>query len=114
MVLLLDGLDCVSCQVLKYEKYFLILAECNSLVNPIIYSYRDKDMRRTFRKILCYLCPVRCRRAAGADASGVRFSTVDHEVLSESNGSHYPHPCEAAATGDHKNGIGDGGGKGSG
>ncbi|XP_012686327.2 lysophosphatidic acid receptor 2b isoform X2 [Clupea harengus] len=85
VVLLLDGLDCVSCQVLKYEKYFLILAECNSLVNPIIYSYRDKDMRRTFRKILCYLCPVRCRRAAGADASGVRFSTVDHEPVKDQN-----------------------------
>ncbi|XP_062396038.1 LOW QUALITY PROTEIN: lysophosphatidic acid receptor 2b [Sardina pilchardus] len=86
VVLLLDGLNCEMCRVLRYEKYFLILAECNSLVNPIIYSYRDKDMRRTFRKILCYLCPARCKQAAGAggdgDASGVRFNTLDQETRS--------------------------------
>ncbi|XP_048105430.1 lysophosphatidic acid receptor 2b isoform X3 [Alosa alosa] len=91
VVLLLDGLDCTNCHVLSYEKYFLILAECNSLVNPIIYSYRDKDMRRTFRKILCYLCPARCKQAAGGsdgDASAVRFNTLEQEpVKKETNGT---------------------------
>ncbi|KAG9279001.1 lysophosphatidic acid receptor 2a [Astyanax mexicanus] len=56
VILLLDGLNCSECQVLKYEKYCLVLAECNSLVNPIIYSCRDKEMRKTFKRILCFLC----------------------------------------------------------
>ncbi|XP_048105427.1 lysophosphatidic acid receptor 2b isoform X1 [Alosa alosa] len=109
VVLLLDGLDCTNCHVLSYEKYFLILAECNSLVNPIIYSYRDKDMRRTFRKILCYLCPARCKQAAGGsdgDASAVRFNTLEQEVLSESNGTQHDHHPHKGA-GEHKNGMGD-------
>ncbi|CAF90900.1 unnamed protein product, partial [Tetraodon nigroviridis] len=52
VVLLLDGLGCERCQVLRYEKYCLVLAECNSFFNPIIYSLRDKDMRTTFLEIL--------------------------------------------------------------
>ncbi|XP_028840846.1 lysophosphatidic acid receptor 2a [Denticeps clupeoides] len=55
VILLLDGLDCKACAILEYEKYCLVLAECNSLVNPIIYSFRDRDMRRTFKRILCCL-----------------------------------------------------------
>ncbi|XP_035261518.1 lysophosphatidic acid receptor 2b [Anguilla anguilla] len=77
VVLLLDGLDCVSCKVLNYEKYCLVLAECNSLMNPIIYSYRDKDMRRTFKRILCFLC----RRSSDQEGeqSGVHFNTLEQE-----------------------------------
>ncbi|KAJ8384642.1 hypothetical protein AAFF_G00199740 [Aldrovandia affinis] len=81
VVLLLDGLHCDECRVLKYEKYCLVLAECNSLVNPIIYSYRDKDMRRTFKRILCYLC------MRGGDQQGeqsqVRFNTLEQEQNSK-------------------------------
>ncbi|XP_068455652.1 lysophosphatidic acid receptor 2-like [Clinocottus analis] len=76
VILLLDGLGCDSCQVLKYEKYFLVLAECNSLVNPVIYSFRDRDMRRTFKEILCFLCR---RRKDRQGSSGVHFNTVEHE-----------------------------------
>lgn len=76
VVLLLDGLGCDSCQVLRYEKYSLVLAECNSLVNPVIYSFRDNDMRRTFRRILCCLC----RRPGDSKESEVRFNTVEHET----------------------------------
>ncbi|KAJ8264167.1 hypothetical protein GJAV_G00145970 [Gymnothorax javanicus] len=77
VVLLLDGLNCEQCKVLKYEKYCLVLAECNSLVNPIIYSYRDNDMRRTFKRILCCLC----RRGSHQEGeqSGVHFSTLEQE-----------------------------------
>ncbi|RMB94701.1 hypothetical protein DUI87_28814 [Hirundo rustica rustica] len=32
-----------ECNVLAYEKFFLLLAEFNSAMNPIIYSYRDKE-----------------------------------------------------------------------
>ncbi|KAM9314410.1 lysophosphatidic acid receptor 2-like isoform 1-T2 [Pholidichthys leucotaenia] len=76
VVLLLDGLGCDRCQVLRYEKYCLVLAECNSFVNPIIYSFRDKDMWHTFRQILC------CQWYRGRDYSGtseVHFNTLEHE-----------------------------------
>ncbi|KAJ8373179.1 hypothetical protein AAFF_G00270120 [Aldrovandia affinis] len=56
VVLLLDGLIFDAHYVLSFEKYCLVLAECNSLVNPIIYSFRDKDMRSTFKRILCCCC----------------------------------------------------------
>lgn len=84
VLLLLDGLGCESCKVLRYEKYCLVLAECNSFVNPIIYSFRDADMRRTFKDLLCCLCR---RKKDRPDASGVHFSTLEQEVLSESNGA---------------------------
>ncbi|XP_053572033.1 lysophosphatidic acid receptor 2-like isoform X2 [Bombina bombina] len=56
VVLLLDGLGCKSCNVLAVEKYFLLLAEINSVINPIVYSYRDNEMRNTFKQILCFFC----------------------------------------------------------
>lgn len=62
VVLLLDGLDCKSCNVLAVEKYFLLLAEANSLVNAVVYSCRDAEMRRTFRRLLCCLCLRRSTR----------------------------------------------------
>ncbi|XP_061087935.1 lysophosphatidic acid receptor 2-like [Conger conger] len=77
VVLLLDGVNCESCNVLRYEKYCLVLAECNSLVNPIIYSFRDKDMRRTFKRILCCLC----RRSSDQEGeqSSMHFNTLEQE-----------------------------------
>lgn len=91
VVLLLDGLGCDQCKVLRYEKYCLVLAECNSLVNPIIYSFRDGDMRRTFKEILCFLNPWHKKDTS---SSGVHFNTMENEVLSESNGAddgHHKH-----------------------
>ncbi|KTG06713.1 hypothetical protein cypCar_00013251 [Cyprinus carpio] len=73
VILLLDGLSCSECQVLKYEKYCLVLAECNSLVNPIIYSFRDEDMRTTYKRILCF--PWR-RMRQHEGTSGIRFEPV--------------------------------------
>ncbi|KAJ3614364.1 hypothetical protein NHX12_017938 [Muraenolepis orangiensis] len=84
VVLLLDGLGCDRCKVLRYEKYFLVLAECNSFVNPIIYSFRDKDMCRTFKRILCHLC----RRDSGEESTA-RFTSLDQEVQSESHGGQH-------------------------
>lgn len=92
VVLLLDGLGCDQCKVLRYEKYCLVLAECNSLVNPIIYSFRDGDMRRTFWEILCLINPWHRRDGGGGDGSGgsgVHFNTMENEVLSESNGTQH-------------------------
>ncbi|XP_072513743.1 lysophosphatidic acid receptor 2b isoform X1 [Salminus brasiliensis] len=76
VLLLLDGVNC-GFVVLKFEKYFLVLAEFNSLMNPIIYSYRDQDMRRTFKRILCCLCP---RSGQKGQHAGVHFNTLDQEA----------------------------------
>ncbi|XP_041875871.1 lysophosphatidic acid receptor 2 [Corvus kubaryi] len=56
VVLLLDGLGCQSCDVLAVEKYVLLLAEVNSLINAVVYSWRDTEMRSAFRRILCFPC----------------------------------------------------------
>ncbi|KAG7471592.1 lysophosphatidic acid receptor 1-A-like [Solea senegalensis] len=56
MTLLLDGLLGKDSHANDYEKFCLVIAECNSLVNPIIYSLRDEEMRQTFKQILCCLC----------------------------------------------------------
>ncbi|XP_074512499.1 lysophosphatidic acid receptor 2a isoform X1 [Sebastes fasciatus] len=56
VTLLLDGLLGKASNANAYEKFCLVIAECNSLVNPIIYSLRDVEMRRTFKWILCCLC----------------------------------------------------------
>ena len=79
VVLLLDGLGCDACQVLRYEKYCLVLAECNSFFNPIIYSLRDKDMRTTFLEIL------RCGSRQGKKKGATTFhlSSLDQEVPSQ-------------------------------
>ncbi|XP_061117749.1 lysophosphatidic acid receptor 1-A isoform X3 [Conger conger] len=80
LVLLLLDVFCVSCNVLDFEKFFLLLAEFNSAMNPIIYSYRDKEMSATFRQILC------CRRQengnSAADGSDRSASSVNHTILS--------------------------------
>lgn len=87
VLLMLDGFDCETCNVLRYEKYFLVLAECNSFVNPIIYCFRDKDMRRTFKELLCFLC----NRKNGPTET--HFTTLENSRLrtmrktAESNGS---------------------------
>lgn len=56
LTLLLDGLLGRASHANTYEKFCLVIAECNSLVNPIIYSLRDEEMRKTFKWILCCLC----------------------------------------------------------
>uniref|UniRef100_W5U6V2 Lysophosphatidic acid receptor 1 n=1 Tax=Ictalurus punctatus TaxID=7998 RepID=W5U6V2_ICTPU len=90
VILLLDGLECKGCQVLKYEKYCLVLAECNSLVNPIIYSCRDEDMRNTFKRILCFLC----RRGGEQEVepSPIYSDTLNSDrLLTENHSDRYNH-----------------------
>ncbi|NP_001003578.1 lysophosphatidic acid receptor 2a [Danio rerio] len=92
VILLLDGLKCIECHVLKYEKYCLVLAECNSLVNPIIYSFRDEDMRTTYKRILCF--PWR-RMRPHEGPSGIRFEPVKTGAPPEKNSQNSSSP-EAA------------------
>lgn len=86
LVLLLLDVFCEECNVLAFEKFFLLLAEFNSAMNPIIYSYRDKEMSITFKQILC------CQRqeningtVEGSDRSA---SSFNHTVLSPHNNDH--------------------------
>ena len=84
MTLLLDGLMGKDSHAQTYEKYCLVLAECNSLVNPIIYSLRDEDMRWTFKSILCWPCRRRCDQQGEPSPEfetahlEVPFSKTDH------------------------------------
>ncbi|TTL72958.1 Lysophosphatidic acid receptor 1 [Bagarius yarrelli] len=72
--------------VLKYEKYCLVLAECNSLVNPIIYSCRDEDMRNTFKRILCFLC--RRDREQEVEPNNIDTDTLKSDRLLTENYNH--------------------------
>ncbi|XP_029364557.1 lysophosphatidic acid receptor 2a [Echeneis naucrates] len=82
ITLLLDGLLGNRSHANKYEKFCLVIAECNSLVNPIIYSLRDEEMRRTFKRILCCLC---CRGDAGHKKPAA--VAIDSPLTEESIGS---------------------------
>lgn len=53
VVLLLDGLNCTRCNVQHVKRWFLLLALLNSVMNPIIYSYKDEDMYSTMKRMLC-------------------------------------------------------------
>ena len=53
VVLLLDGLNCTQCGVPHVTRWFLLLALLNSVMNPIIYSYKDEDMYSTMKKMIC-------------------------------------------------------------
>lgn len=53
VVLLLDGLNCKECGLQHVKRWFLLLALLNSLMNPVIYSYKDEDMYNTMKKMIC-------------------------------------------------------------
>ncbi|XP_026556038.1 lysophosphatidic acid receptor 3 [Pseudonaja textilis] len=53
VVLLLDGLNCTRCEVQNVKRWFLLLALLNSIMNPIIYSYKDDEMSNTMRRMIC-------------------------------------------------------------
>lgn len=93
IILLMDGLLGKRSNAMKYEKYCLVIAECNSLVNPIIYSLRDNEMRRTFKWILCCLCQ------RGVDrqqvSSPIEISSPLTEVTLKSN-NHRTTTCSSA------------------
>ncbi|KAM8802528.1 lysophosphatidic acid receptor 1 isoform 1-T6 [Rhynchonycteris naso] len=79
LVLLLLDVCCPHCNVLAYEKFFLLLAEFNSAMNPIIYSYRDKEMSATFRQILC--CQRSENTSGPTEGSDRSASSLNHTIL---------------------------------
>ncbi|XP_075941938.1 lysophosphatidic acid receptor 2a [Anarhichas minor] len=96
VTLLLDGLLGKASHANAYEKFCLAIAECNSLVNPVIYSLRDDEMRRTFKWILCCLCrrgadqqtelsPVEVNAPLPEETLGCVQRLEDHAVCTETN-----------------------------
>ncbi|XP_010134655.1 PREDICTED: lysophosphatidic acid receptor 3 [Buceros rhinoceros silvestris] len=53
VVLLLDGLNCSHCGIQNVKRWFLLLALLNSVMNPIIYSYKDDEMWGTMKRMIC-------------------------------------------------------------
>uniref|UniRef100_A0A2K5RFC0 Lysophosphatidic acid receptor 1 n=1 Tax=Cebus imitator TaxID=2715852 RepID=A0A2K5RFC0_CEBIM len=68
-----------QCSVLPYEKFFLLLVEFNSAMNPIIYSYHDKEMSSTFRQILCCQCSE--NPSSPTEGSDRSASSLNHTIL---------------------------------
>lgn len=56
VVLLLDGINCNGCDVLKFKRWLLLLAVLNSVMNPIIYSYKDEEMWTTIKNLMRCVC----------------------------------------------------------
>lgn len=68
IVLLLDGLNCEKCDVLKFKRWLLLLAVLNSVMNPIIYSYRDEEMWTTIKNLMrCVRSGTRRQRSSRAN-----------------------------------------------
>lgn len=74
VILLLDGLKCEQCNVLKFKRWLLLLAVLNSVMNPVIYSYRDEEMWTTIKNLM------RC------DRSGTRRQRSSKANIQRSSG----------------------------
>ncbi|XP_026779138.1 lysophosphatidic acid receptor 3 [Pangasianodon hypophthalmus] len=76
VVLLLDGLKCEQCNLLKFKRWFLLLAVLNSVMNPIIYSYKDEEMWATIKNLLRCVCNgTRRQRSSRANTRHTTSST---------------------------------------
>ncbi|XP_077573852.1 lysophosphatidic acid receptor 3 [Stigmatopora nigra] len=96
VVLLLDGLNCTSCKVMKLKRWLLLLAVLNSVMNPCIYSYKDEEMWATFKNLMrCIGNGTRRQRSTKANARPLsstpemgnsqppseEMKNSDHEIL---------------------------------
>ncbi|MBN3297125.1 LPAR3 protein, partial [Amia calva] len=80
VVLLLDGLNCKQCQVLQFKRWLLLLAVLNSVMNPIIYSWKDEEMWMTLRNMIRCVCTgTRRQRSSRANARALS-STQDNST----------------------------------
>ena len=71
MATLFKGAGCPSLMTLPFDFPWILsvnkwLQYGNSVCNPVIYGFRDKDFRRAFRKILLGLC---CKKVRLSDYS---------------------------------------------
>lgn len=69
VVLLMDGLNCENCHVMKLKRWLLLLAVLNSVMNPCIYSYKDEEMWATFKNLMrCIGNSTRRQRSTNANS----------------------------------------------
>lgn len=69
VVLLMDGLNCENCHVMKLKRWLLLLAVLNSVMNPCIYSYKDEEMWATFKNLMrCIGNGTRRQRSTNANS----------------------------------------------
>ncbi|MEQ2284364.1 Lysophosphatidic acid receptor 3 [Ameca splendens] len=69
MVMLLDGVNCRTCDVKKLKSLMLLLAIANSVMNPCIYSYKDEEMWTTIKNLMrCIGNGTRRQRSTRANA----------------------------------------------
>ena len=69
VVLLLDGINCESCKVMRLKRWLLLLAVLNSVMNPCIYSYKDEEMWATLKNLMrCIGNGTRRQRSTKANA----------------------------------------------
>ncbi|XP_072130898.1 lysophosphatidic acid receptor 3-like [Mobula birostris] len=82
VLVLLDGLYCTSCNLEGLKKWFLILALLNSLVNPLIYSYRDREI---WKSIKCLFC-LGCGRSGGMQLEDLNSGFHRQSTVSDISG----------------------------
>ncbi|KAJ8408508.1 hypothetical protein AAFF_G00259220 [Aldrovandia affinis] len=91
VVLLLDGLHCQQCKVMGFKRWLLLLAVLNSVMNPIIYSYKDEEMWLSFKNLLRCICTgTRRQRSSRANArahSSSQEPTTSLRISEENKGS---------------------------
>lgn len=76
VVLLLDGVNCRQCKLTSFKRWLLLLAVLNSVMNPIIYSYKDEEMWLTFKNLLHCICTgTRRQRSSRANRQPSGYET---------------------------------------
>lgn len=99
VLILLDGFHCTSCNLESLKKWFLLLALLNSLINPIIYSYKDQEIWKSIKRLLCQGCV----RTSNADHDHLNTSSHRQSTVSEINGPSfkaYGHQATTRQTGN--------------
>ncbi|XP_051868974.1 lysophosphatidic acid receptor 3-like [Pristis pectinata] len=98
VLVLLDGLHCTSCNLEGLKKWFLLLALLNSLINPIIYSYKDREIWKSIKSLFSHGCVQTVsmqledlntgshRQSTVSEISGPAFKTCEHQVTTQETG----------------------------
>uniref|UniRef100_UPI00398E9164 lysophosphatidic acid receptor 3 n=1 Tax=Pristiophorus japonicus TaxID=55135 RepID=UPI00398E9164 len=79
VVVLLDAISCDRCDVLSVKKWVLLLALTNSLMNPIIYSYKDREIWKSIKQMLCH----GFKQKTEMERDGLKSNSIRQSVVSE-------------------------------
>ncbi|KAL4656050.1 lysophosphatidic acid receptor 3-like [Arapaima gigas] len=85
VILLLDGMDCQWCSILNFKRWLLLLAILNSVINPVIYSYRDKEIWISLKNMMQCTYPIKGRNILRAECQVLKTSlntgSFQHETV---------------------------------